>query len=205
MVLQDNHRNPDNWGSQSCNDNRKLAWLNSTICGNGRQLQAQNQEIVYLTERRLKRDFFPLSTMRVVTRLKSDQKETFDPKSHFFESLWGSKSLFLVTFESLCRKRSLFLVSFQSDKWCLDSVPVAAFRFHNSIVCLSRMARKCQFVHKAFFFTILVPLLGKRNPSRDAIEGREIRSQTLVLGGVGDLGKQGSPTSRDAFFLQFLH
>ena len=45
------------------------------ICGNGRQLQVQNQEIINLTQKP-QRDFFlffPLSTKR----LKSDQKETF--------------------------------------------------------------------------------------------------------------------------------
>ena len=70
------------------------------ICGNGRQLQAQNQEVVLSDPKETKKRLFPLSRKR----LKSDQKETFWPTKVTFESLWGSKSLFLVTFESLCRK-----------------------------------------------------------------------------------------------------
>ena len=43
------------------------------------------------------------------------KKRLFGPLKVTFESLWGSKSLFSVTFESLCRKRQKGeKVSFQS-------------------------------------------------------------------------------------------
>ena len=73
-----------------------LLTLGSWSCGNGRQLQAQNQEMIYLTQKRL----FPLFPKR----LTSDQKRLFEPQRSLL-SHFGVRKFFLVTFESLCRKR----------------------------------------------------------------------------------------------------
>ena len=97
---------------------------------NGRQLQAQNQEMIYLPQKRLKRDFF-LFLQR--DSKKVTKKRLLDPQksllSHFGGqkvSFWSFLSLFVE------RGKSLFLVSFGADKSFLGSGPVAACRFHRA-------------------------------------------------------------------------
>ena len=61
-------------------------------------------------------------------RLKSDEKVTFCAPKVIFESLWGSKCHFFVTFGSLLnvftkRGKSLFLVSFESINYFFNLGP----------------------------------------------------------------------------------
>ena len=58
-------------------------------CGNGRQLQAQKEQITYLNQNRLKETFSSFAK-----RLKSDQRATFEPQEPLLSHLGVKKSLF---------------------------------------------------------------------------------------------------------------
>ena len=81
----------------------------------------------------LKRDkkrIFPLCTKR----FKSDQKETSWAPKVTFETHFGGREVSFWSLLSLFGERGkgekgLFSVSFESDKWFLDSGPVATSRF----------------------------------------------------------------------------
>ena len=77
-------------------------------CGNGEQLQAQKEETLHLTQRRLKRAcmIFLRRDSKQVTKVTS-----MSPKSHF-ESLWRSKSRFWVTCQSLQKEEQVSLFWF---------------------------------------------------------------------------------------------
>ena len=82
---------------------------NGYSCGNARQLQAQKPEDSKETK---KETFLSISAKR----LKSDQRELFDPQSDS-KVTFGARNVFLVTLSLFAEKgKSLFLVSLRSDE-----------------------------------------------------------------------------------------
>ena len=89
----------------------------------------KHQDIIYLNQKRLQRDFFLFRqrdskvTEKRLFDPQSDSKVTFGAQK---VSFWSLLSLFVE------RGKSLFLLSFEWDKSFLDSGPVAASRLHNT-------------------------------------------------------------------------